>query len=131
MRVRFCGTIRRARTLLVARGEVEVVLAVRALRGVGRPELLGHPLDVLLPERDAVVGDGAADAVHGEDVVVDHVVLVAAVVERDVGVAVVGRVDVDPAVEDVRGRVRRVDVRDERGGHRGRVRVVTVVVVED
>lgn len=101
--------------LLVAGREVEIILSI-LLRGVGRPHLLGDPGDVLGAEDDAVVGDGAGGAEGGgaEDVVVGHVVLVAIVVELDVGFAVVGGVDVDLVVEDVGGGVGRVDVCDER-----------------
>ena len=53
-----------------------------------------------------MVGYGArGQGVGGEDVVVDHVVLVAIVVEGDGGFAVVGGVDVEAAVEDVGGGV--------------------------
>ncbi|TLD22168.1 hypothetical protein PspLS_08025 [Pyricularia sp. CBS 133598] len=103
--------------LLVAGGEVEVVLAV-AGGGVGGPQLFGHPGDVLGAEGQAVVHDGLGrvEAVGGEDVVVGHVVLVAVVVELDVGLAVVRRVDVDLVVEDVGRRVGRVEV-GYQGGH--------------
>lgn len=103
--------------LLVAGGEVEVVLAV-ARGGVGGPQLLGHPGYVLGAEGQAVVHDrlGRVDAAGGEDVVVGHVVLIAVVVELDVGLAVVRRVDVDPVVEDVGRRVGRVEV-GYQGGH--------------
>lgn len=90
-------------TVLVAGGEVEVVLAVLG-GGVGGPELLGDPGDVLGAEDDAVVCHGAGGGVEGgegEDVVVGHVVLVAIVVVLGAGVTVVGWVDVDTAVEDV------------------------------
>jgi hypothetical protein len=87
-------------TFLVSSRVVEVELAV-LLGGVGSPELFVYPWDVLGFERDAVVGDGAFDAGHGEDVVVGHVVLVAIVIVLDVGLTVVGRVDVELAVEDV------------------------------
>lgn len=88
--------------VLVARGEVEVVLSVLA-GGVGGPELLGNPGDVLGLEHDAVVdyGVGGVQGRGAEDVVVSHVVLVAIVIELDAGVTVVRGVDVDAVVEDV------------------------------
>lgn len=89
--------------LLVARGEVQVVLPVLG-GGVGGPELLGHPGDVLGLQDHAVVchlRGVAVEAVEAEDVVVGHVVLVAIVVEFDVSLAVMGRVDVDLVIEDV------------------------------
>lgn len=64
-----------------------------------------------------MVGYGAGDGVHGEDVVVGHVVLVAIVVEGDCCFAVVAGVDVEFVVEDVGGGVGCVDVGDERFGH--------------
>jgi hypothetical protein len=79
---------------------VEVEFAV-LLGGVGSPELFVYPWDVLGFECDTVVGDGTFDAGHGEDVVVGHVVLVAIVVVLDIGLTVVGRVDVELAVKDV------------------------------
>ena len=110
--------------LLVAGGEVQVVFPV--LRGgVRGPELLAHPRDVLGPEDDAVVRHLARRGVQagrGEDVVVGHVVLVAIVVELDVGLAVVGGVDVDAVVEDVGGGVCGEDVGDE-GRHLGQVMI--------
>src|SRR5665213_1891688 len=45
--------------------------------------------------------------------VVVHVILVAVVVERNVGFTVMRRVDVDLALEDMCGRVGRVDVGDQ------------------
>lgn len=98
---------------LVARREVEVVLPVLG-GGVGRPQLLGHPGHVGGLEGDAVVSRGSAGGVQREDVVVVHVVLVAIVVELDVGLPVVRGVDVELSLEDVGGRVRGVDVGDER-----------------
>jgi hypothetical protein len=80
--------------------EVEVKLAV-LFGGIGSPELFVDPWDVLGFQCDAVVGDGAFDIGHGEDMVVGHVVLVAIVVVLDVGLTVVGWIDVELAVEDV------------------------------
>jgi hypothetical protein len=100
-----------------ARREVEVVAAVLALRAVGGPHLLVDPGHVLGADGDAVVRHLAALLGEREDVVVDHVVLVALVVEAEVVLAVVAGVDVDLAVEDVRRRVGRVDVRHEGLGH--------------
>ena len=51
---------------------------------------------------------------EGEHMVVCHVVLVAIVVELDVSLAVVGRVDIELVVEDVGTGVSRIDV-----GHEG------------
>lgn len=85
---------------LVSCRVVKVEFAV-LLGGIGGPELFVYPWDVLGFECDAMVGDGAFDAGHGEDVVVGHVVLVAIVVVLDIGLTVVGRVDVELAVEDV------------------------------
>jgi len=85
---------------LVSGRVVEVVFAV-LLGGVGSPELFVDPGDVFGFERDAVVGHGTFDVWHGEDVVVVHVVLVAIVVVLDVGLTIVGWVDVELAVEDV------------------------------
>lgn len=106
----------------IASREVEVVLSVLCC-GVRRPELFGDPGNVLYGEGDAVVGDFAGDIGHGEDVVVGHVVLVAIVVVGDIGVDVVGGVDVDAVVEDVGGGVSGVEVSYEGlevgGGHFG------------
>ncbi|KAI9163634.1 Sn1-specific diacylglycerol lipase beta [Paramyrothecium foliicola] len=102
--------------LLVARREVEVEFTVGALGAVWCPHLLGDPGDVLGAENDAVVGDlarGGVERGDAEDVVVGHVVLVAIVVELNVRLAVVRRVDVDLAVEDVGRGVSRVDVGDQ------------------
>ncbi|KAL1954283.1 hypothetical protein VTO42DRAFT_1425 [Malbranchea cinnamomea] len=98
--------------LLVARREVQKVLPVLG-GGVGRPHLLRHPGDVCGLEGHAVVGHGPAHGVHGQDVVVVHVVLVSIVVVGLGGFDVVRRVDVESAVEDVGGRVRSVDVSNE------------------
>ena len=48
-----------------------------------------------------MVGDGAFYVGHGEDVVVVHVILVSIVVVLNVSLPVVGRVDVELAIEDV------------------------------
>ncbi|OSS50698.1 hypothetical protein B5807_04694 [Epicoccum nigrum] len=96
-------------TFLVARGEVEVVFPVLG-RGVWGPELFRDPGHVFLLENYAVVCHGPADLFHAEDVVVGHVVLVAIVVVLDVGLTVVGRVDVELAVKDVRRGVGGEDV---------------------
>jgi len=82
-------------------GRVVKVEFTVLLGGVRGPELFVYPRNVLSLECNAVVGDGAFDVGHGEDVVVGHVVLVAIVVILDVGLAIVGRVDVELAVEDV------------------------------
>lgn len=49
-----------------------------------------------------MVSHGAPDAVHREDVVVGHGVLVAVVIVLDGGGDVVGGVDVDSSIEDMR-----------------------------
>lgn len=52
---------------------------------------------------------------RAEDMVIGHVILVTIVIELDVGLPVVGRVDVDTAIEDVCRRVGSIDVGDDRG----------------
>ena len=99
--------------LLVLHRKVEVVPAA-LLRGVGRPHLPARPGHVLDVERDAVVGDLAADAVHREHVVVAHREVAAEIVRLHAGVDVVGRIDEEAAVEDVRRGVGGVDIGDER-----------------
>lgn len=100
--------------LRVTGWEIEVVAAI-ALRSIGRPHLLGYPGNVIGAEGYSVVGDGGGwiQRLRAEDVVVGHVVLVAIVVEGNVGLAVVRWVDINLAIEDVGGRVGRVDVCDE------------------
>ena len=96
---------------LVLGREVHVVLAVAALHHLVVPELAARPRDILDVQRDAVVHDGGGHrvvALDGEDVVVLHVVLAAEVVVRRGGLPVVGRIDMDLAVEHVHGRVRHV-----------------------
>jgi len=102
-------------TLLVSGREVKVVFAI-LLSSVGCPELLVHPWDVFCLERDAVVGDGAFHVGHGEDVVVVHVILVAIVVVLDISLPVVGRVDVELAIEDVSAGISCEEVGDDRAG---------------
>jgi len=125
LRVRSEGTLRTVAdghtnsedTLLVAGREVQIVLAVLK-GGIRGPKLLGDPRDVLHLEDHAVISHGGSrvEGLSAKDVVVDHVVLVAIVVELDVGLAVVRGVDVDLAFEDVGGGVSCVDVGDE-GSH--------------
>lgn len=71
-------------TFFVSCGEVEVVFSVLGA-GVWGPELFGDPGDGRSGEDDAVVGYGAGDGGHREDVVVFHGVLIAIVVVLDVG----------------------------------------------
>lgn len=80
--------------LLVARREVQVVFPVRG-RGVGRPQLLRHPRHGAGGEGHAVVGHGPAGRGERQDVVVGHVILVAVVVEFDVGFAVLDNMSGD------------------------------------
>ena len=98
---------------LVLHREIEVVPAA-LLCGVGRPHLTASPGDVLDVERDAVVGDLPADAIHREHVIVAHREVAAEIVRLHAGVDVVGRIDEDPAVEDVRRGVGGIDIGDER-----------------
>lgn len=53
----------------------------------------------------------APDLVHRNDVIVGHVVLVTLVIKGNVGLAIVRRVDIDPAVKDMSRRVGNVDGR--------------------
>ena len=79
--------------------------------GVGGPKLFGGPGDGGVGEGDTVVyccfwGGGEVVWVEGwrgegDDVVVDHVILVAVVVEFDVGFPVVRGVDINGVVEDM------------------------------
>ena len=113
---------------MVTGGEEEVVfIGSGVVGGVGGPELLGGPGDGGVGEGDAVVGrgfGGRGEVVgveggrgEGDDVVVYHVILVAVVVELDVGFTVVRGVDIDGVVEDMGRGVGGVDVLDEgRGG---------------
>jgi hypothetical protein len=65
-----------------------------------------------------VIRHFTADRVHREDVVVDHVVLVAVIVEQDRCLAVVRRVNAQAPLENMGGRVGGVQVGDQRGvGH--------------
>lgn len=99
--------------LAVPGGEVEVVPPVPALSGVGGPELLADPGHVLGAQHHAVVHHvrvGRVQARRRVDVVVGHVVLVPVVVEGYVRLPVVRGVNVHAPVEDVGGRVRRVQV---------------------
>jgi hypothetical protein len=80
-------------TLLVSGWEVKVVFAI-LLGGIGGPELLINPGNVLCLECNAVVGDGTFDIGHGKDVVVVHIVLVAIIVVLDICLPVVRWVDV-------------------------------------
>lgn len=66
-----------------------------------------------------MISYGAGDCVHGEDVVVSHVVLVAIVVEGYCCFAVVTGVDVEFVVEDMGGGVCCVDMGDEWFRHFG------------
>ncbi|RAL62768.1 hypothetical protein DID88_004610 [Monilinia fructigena] len=70
-------------TFFVSSGEVEVVFSIFGA-GVRGPELFGDPGDGRGGEDDAVVGYGAGDGRHREDVVVLHGVLVSIVVVLDV-----------------------------------------------
>jgi hypothetical protein len=99
-------------TLLVAGGEIEVVAAVLE-GGVGRPQLLAGPGHVLEIQGHPVVGHGAADLIEGEDMVVRHVVLVTQIVVGNVGFAIVRRINVDPAVENVGGGISCIEVRNQ------------------
>jgi len=63
-----------------------------------------------------VVGDGAFHVGHGKDVVVIHVILVAIVVVLDIGLPVVGRVDVQLAIEDVSAGIGCEEMGDDRAG---------------
>ena len=63
-----------------------------------------------------MIRHGAIGVVEREDVVVDHVILVAIVVRGDGGFPVVGGVDVELVGEDVGGGVGGVDVGYERFG---------------
>lgn len=89
--------------VVVACGKVEVVFPVAALGGIRGPELLRHPGDILGAENNAVVhyGGCGVERVRAEDMVVGHVILVAIVIELDVCLAVVRRIDVDAPLEDV------------------------------
>lgn len=100
--------------LLVASREVEVVFPVLG-SAVRRPQLLGDPRNVLGPEDDAVVCHfaGRRKAVDTEDMVVGHIILVAIVIELDVGLAIVRRVDVDLAIENMSRGVGGVSGGDE------------------
>lgn len=99
--------------LKVARGEVEVVFAVLERR-VRRPHLLARPRHVAHMQRLAVVDDRRIQIVHGQHMVVFHLVLVAVVVRRPVMLEVVGRINVQLALENMRRRIRRVNMSDER-----------------
>lgn len=103
--------------LLVAGWKVEIVFAV-LLGGIRRPKLLGHPRNVFCLQHHAVICDlpRRAQAICAEYVVVGHVILVAIVVELDICLAVMGRIDVDLAVKDMRRGVGSVNMSDE-GGH--------------
>lgn len=104
-------------TVMVACGEVQVVFAVLG-GGVGCPQLLRCPGDVLHLQSDAMVSHLAVNAGQTENVVVNHIVLVAIIVILDIGLTVMGGVDVELAIEDVGGGVRGVEMGDERlGGH--------------
>ena len=61
-----------------------------------------------------MVGHLAADGVHRKHVIVAHREVTAEIVLRDAGFEVVRRVHVDPALEDVRGWIGGIDVRDDR-----------------
>jgi hypothetical protein len=90
----------------VFEGEVEVITAIAA-NDVAIPKLPPGPWDIFDGEDDAVVGDrcGHGVTVDGENVVIDHVKMIAVVVFRYAALAVVGGVDVELAVENVDGRV--------------------------
>jgi hypothetical protein len=90
----------------VFEGEIEVIAPV-AISDVAIPELSPGPGDILDGEDDAMVGDGCGHgvSVDGEDVVIDHVKMIAVVVFRYAALAVVGGVDVELAVENVDGGV--------------------------
>lgn len=102
-------------SLLISGGEVEVEFSV-LLSGIGSPELLGNPGDVFCLKNNTVVNDLSwwVEALSAEDMVIGHVILIAIVVELDIGLTVVRRIDVDLAIEDMRRRVGTVDVGDER-----------------
>ena len=110
--------------------EVQVVLAVLA-GGIRRPHLALGPGHVLHVEGDAVVHGLRAGMLEREDVVVLHREMVAVVVEGDAGLDVVRGIDVDPAVEDVGGRVGGIDVRDERSGDGARLQLLYAFGVDD
>ncbi|KAI6763653.1 hypothetical protein HG531_013041 [Fusarium graminearum] len=89
-------------SLLVSCGEVKEVFAV-FLSGIRSPELLGHPRDVFCLQDDTMVSDlgRRVQALSTEDMVVSHVVLIAIVVELDIGLTIVRGIDIDLAIEDM------------------------------
>ena len=82
---------------------------------VAVPELASCPRYILLAEYAAVVGYLACHrvSVDGQHVVILHYVLVAVVILDIVSLPVVGRVDVDFAVEDVNRRVGHIVFREK------------------
>lgn len=87
--------------MFITSGEVEVELPVGPLSTIWCPDLLADPWYVLRPQRDAMVGNRCANSVHGQNMIVGHVILVTAVVKFNVGLPVVRGVDIDTAVEGV------------------------------
>ncbi|PAV70012.1 hypothetical protein WR25_06553 [Diploscapter pachys] len=82
--------------------------------GVGCPGLFRGPGDLFHVERDGVDGDRAPDPVHAEHAIIVHRILVTEIVVGDAGVDVVAGIDVESAVEDVRGWIGEIEVFDQR-----------------
>jgi hypothetical protein len=72
-----------------------------------------------LPQSDTVIRDLSAWPIHTQHVVVDHIVLVPSIVELDVGLAIMARVNVDFAIEGMSRWVGGVDMGDEGSWHGG------------
>lgn len=61
-------------------------------------------------QRFTMIDYRGIEAVHREDMIIFHLVLVAVIIARLVMIQIVGRIDIDFAFIDMGGRVRGIDV---------------------
>ena len=100
-------------TLVILSREYEIVFAV-FINAVRCPHLILNPRNVVFGKSESVVDAFGIQAVHGKHMVILHNILIAVVIVRAVMREVMGRVDVNLAVEHVRRRVSRENAGDKR-----------------
>lgn len=95
-------------------GREEQIVGVVLICGIWSPELLGGPWNISHMQRFAVIDHRRIEAVHRENMIVFHFILVAVIIARLVMIQIVGRIDIDFAFIDMGGRVRCIDVSYDR-----------------
>ncbi len=93
--------------------EIQVILAV-FVRCIRCPHLPAGPGDILNVQGYTMNSDFTTDAIHGQHVVIFHIKMSSFVILSRVGLDVVRRINVDPAIENVGRRVGGEDMRNQR-----------------